>query len=456
MPLIEITNSNLGNVLTNEAQKLQTSESNRILDEAIDELNQSYKLDFDKKVSTNGANIYYLKQVNNIDTYFIFRSKEHVEYFKKIYNEQTTFFDNFLGFVLDSDVYIPLLPINMQRTNLEFEQFKSNVLDKTLMRLNISYQSNIVDIELLASNRDDDDLVRKYLNLLRLSFRFRARKLVYLKIKGFNNFNTESFEKDINELIISILFDIEYTYGYIFETISKNYGSRFNPKYKHFNNFPVSTESTTFTFKKYIPELIEYFHIGEQIDYPPFQFICYYHIIEYFLDKVAYSLVSDYLKLIVMKPDFHINSDKYVNDAVNFLKTQNNSHLPDKTKINRVLEKYITIDEIKEFIESNTHYTDELNQNILADYFSKDIKFNFKKTLSIKKLNLGNEKDFYNSLTARIYALRCSIVHSNPDFDETKAIPFISTPENLSQLRLEIELLNEISRIIISKSASIS
>jgi hypothetical protein len=50
----------------------------------------------------------------------------------------------------------------------------------------------------------------------------------------------------------------------------------------------------------------------------------------------------------------------------------------------------------------------------------------------------------------RIYKLRCSIVHSNPDFDEKKAIPFVPSATNLQKLAHEITLIEEVAKMIIT------
>lgn len=160
------------------------------------------------------------------------------------------------------------------------------------------------------------------------------------------------------------------------------------------------------------------------------------------MDKAAYALVSRKIKNLLSNPDFHIKSNEYISQAINIFKKENEKYTTDKIKIGRVLREYVEKESILGHIE-------DLG---LTDHFTKEHNLRCAKTLNICAISGDNDNAFYDTLTKRVYALRCSIVHSNPDFDESKAVPFISTPENMDFLRDEIELLREIARRIIVNS----
>ncbi len=94
-----------------------------------------------------------------------------------------------------------------------------------------------------------------------------------------------------------------------------------------------------------------------------------------------------------------------------------------------------------------------LNDTQLEDHFENEVEFHSHKTLTLPAIKFDNENDFYLTLSKRIYSMRCSIVHSNPDFDENKAIPFTPTEENLHELRKEIALVKEIAKTVLAGSA---
>lgn len=196
------------------------------------------------------------------------------------------------------------------------------------------------------------------------------------------------------------------------------------------------------TYKEYIPEVLEYFRTAERVDNLPFKYLCYYNILEYFLDKSAYYVVAENIKGILLRPDFHLRVDHYVGKAVNIFKRESEKHISDKVKLSRVLTQYLDLDEFIEFLK-------DLN---LYDYFEKPAILYCNKELTLTKIDFNNTNQIINSLTNRIYTVRCSIVHSNPDFDENKAVPFVSTPHNLLVLRSEIRMIQEIAKNIILKS----
>ena len=138
----------------------------------------------------------------------------------------------------------------------------------------------------------------------------------------------------------------------------------------------------------------------------------------------------------------YTKTNKYVGQAINFFKKENDRYTTDKIKIDRVLKYFISRQEIGE-------YLDEIDKR---EYFGTEIELECSKPLKLPKIRFESDSEFYQNLTKRIYSIRCSIVHSNPDFDDSKAIPFVPTPKNLEILRNEIELMHEIARTIIVES----
>lgn len=147
---------------------------------------------------------------------------------------------------------------------------------------------------------------------------------------------------------------------------------------------------------------------------------------------------------MLAKHDFHAKSEKYVRECVQILRRESDKHASDKIKIQRVLSQFVSLNEVKVAL-------DELD---VLDHFEHDCVLDCAKPLKLSAVSFESDSQFSQSLTTRIYALRCSIVHSNPDFDESKAIPFVASQENLEKLRTEILIASEIARQIIAGSAA--
>ncbi|WP_310557956.1 hypothetical protein [Flavobacterium sp.] len=302
--------------------------------------------------------------------------------------------------------------------------------------IQMNYFKNELKIT-LESNAEDMASI-ELSNLLRPTI----RRNWLLTIQNFRRTSPDGLNSDLRNILNSVLFDFEYSFNLAFEPILINNVNKRIPRLKR-SSLAIPSHPINFTYKKYIPELIQYYHLSEKVEYIPFKFLCYFHIIEYFSDKSAYIVVAEQVKHLLLKPDFHLKTDNYIEQAINIFKKENEKHLTDKIKLTRVLQQFVSMTDFQEY----------LDETKLLDHFKKDQIFQCSKPLKISALDFTNETTFFQSLASRIYAMRCSIVHSNPDFDETKAVPFVHTTENVSMLNLEMALVYEVSRNIIVKSS---
>lgn len=309
------------------------------------------------------------------------------------------------------------------------------------VEVKINYKRNELDIQ-IQSKAPADSHIGLLAGFMR-GIRPPRRVSDILTITGLEQPTSEGIESDVRNIINSVLFDIECSYGLVFEHAEID-------SLKHKRAFSTErhdilpTEEVNLLYKEYIPELIEYFHIAQKVDYLPFKYICYFHIVEYFMDKVAHEVVSRQLMELMSNPDFHIRSKEYISQAIIIFKKENEKYTTDKIKIGRVLREFTQ----KEPLLAH------LDVFELSDHFQSDHQLHCSNVLNLSAIDTSNDNSFYDTLTKRIYSLRCSIVHSNPDFDASKAVPFVSSPQNIEFLRKEIALLQEISKRIIINSAA--
>lgn len=341
------------------------------------------------------------------------------------------FFNDFLGMACGSVVEVPL-------SNLGRGPIRRNRHDqKDLVEVNINYHNNQLSIKLMLLELEETKVGALSSTILDLRL---PNRLPVVTIEGLEKPTSAGLESDIRNVLNSVLFDIQCTYGMTLGTTNIE-------KYKFRRRAtrrltPLPSQPINLLYKNYIPELLEYHHTADSVDYLPFKYICYFHVVEYFMDKSAYELVSKRVKQILMRPDFHLKSNAYIAEAVNIFKKENERYTSDKNKINRVFQQFIDRDSIKKFISDNN----------LASQFEIEKTIICSKPLKLPAINFENDNNFFDTLTRRIYSLRCSIVHSNPDFDENKAVPFSPTIENIDFLREEIDLIKEISKTIIIHS----
>jgi hypothetical protein len=363
-----------------------------------------------------------------------FEKEEEVAELSEILRKQLFVFNDFLAIKYDNTIEVLLTTISFRTSLRNFE--RSDDDNFKVIEIGLNYHKNELNIALEVG--ETDKILPKFTNFIRGGGRYSRRRPIVLKIDNYTKPTSEGIENDTRNIINSVLFDIEFNYEIALETINIEGLLRRNIRRRRKQN-ELPKEKINLVFKKYIPELIQYFHIAEKVDFIPFKFICYYHIIEYFSDKSAYHLVSNEVKKLLLKPDFHLKTDQYVTTAINLFKKENDKYTGDKIKVERVFKQYINREEIKEV----------LTEIELLDHFSKELILDCNKPLKLPAINFDQDGNFYSELTKRIYSVRCSIVHSNPDFDESKAVPFNPTPNNIEKLRIETELIMEIARKII-------
>lgn len=414
------------------------------MQQKLTDLNSEFKkLKIDKKEThivysdnTEEDDVYYLISglEGNPELQLIVREEEELDQLAELLRKNLFVFTDFLAIKYDSTIEVILTPISIRPPFRNIDREDDD--NFRILEIGVNYFKN--ELNVLLEVGEEGKLIGKFSYFVRGARRYSRRRPIILKIENYIKPTSEGILNDTRNIINSVLFDIEFTYDLAFETVNiENLLRRFTKRRRVVNAVPK--ERINLVYKKYIPELIQYFHLAEKVDFIPFKFICYYHIIEYFSDKSAYHLVSNEIKRLLLKPDFHIKTDTYVTQAINLFKKENDKYIGDKIKIERVFRQYVTRDELK----------DTLSELELLDYFSKENTLDCVKPLKLPAINFEQDGNFFSELTKRIYSLRCSIVHSNPDFDESKAVPFNPTPSNVEKLRIEIELIKEIARKII-------
>jgi hypothetical protein len=359
-------------------------------------------------------------------------SVSHEDKLKRLYEilkKKPVFLDEFVGVNIEGVYYIALLR-NGTRRALYFSVIFGKI------ELLLPYFGQNLKISIL----EDDELDFAFLTTVIRGV--RHRQPLFLKLENYSAPH-KSTSSDLREILNSVLFDLEY--NFLLPLLPFEYSSseiRVPTFRKHKGKPP--TEGIIFTFKKYIPELLQYYNLAESVTNLPFKFLCYYHILEYFSDKSTYSDARRKIKQYILKPDFNLNPDFYISEMMNLFKGKNDQNYSDKVKLNKTLKEYILKEEISSYLEAT---------NLKDHFVLNETIFQCIKPLPISKLEVMDDNRFFETLTSRIYSVRCSTVHSNPEYDEKKAVPFLHTAENIALLNFEIALLSEIARTIIIKSA---
>lgn len=374
---------------------------------------------------------YILKNIQNLGTLILRISPNDLSRLDSIISSKPELFKEILGAKVGKNAEIVLARIQNQALN--FSLFR---LGGEPIKISTHHRSKPISVHVYTGGVISTDmgfLASRMIGIPNIS------RQVLAIVSGLPEHG--KFEADARHVLRSVLFDVELTYGVALESANIESLRRRATAPKRPRQ-PIPKEELQLIVKPYIPELIEYYHTATRVDYAPFKFICYFHILEYFMDKSAHRLISKRIKQIMMRPDFHVNHSEHMAEAIKIFRAETEKNMTDRIKINRVLSEYTHREEVKAFLD---------RENLL-DHFSKEHTLSGPKQLKIQSVNFESDSAFFESLTKRIYALRCSIVHSNPDFDESKAVPFHPSAANMDLLRTEIELMKELSHKVIVNS----
>lgn len=354
---------------------------------------------------------------------------EDLQSFKNLLTNNN-YFKNYLGNF--NNEFIDLLVYKINSEKLFFGNHVNS------LELELFFKGKKLNIEL--SQNLKDNLVKDFIKIYNGPKNLNSQPTI-LRIKGFSLNNSNLEEEEIRLLLNSVFFDIKCLRNEYFEVYNYHYLSE---NYKNNKSLfkKVKGNKHKLVFKNLIPELIDYFKVADQISYLPFKFLCYYHILEYFLDKSAHLAIKRKLDAVLYQPDFDANSNSYIDEILIAFKEEGDRLKSDKIKIQRVLQEFLDREKIVGFIKALE----------LKEHFYCNQKFEFQTEVNLAPIKTDTDSQLFKTLADRIYAIRCSIVHSNPDFGVKKGVPFVSTSSNLLILEKEIFLLEEIARTLIIKS----
>ena len=204
----------------------------------------------------------------------------------------------------------------------------------------------------------------------------------------------------------------------------------------------ISPNEFTAPKRVYVTELTNQYYMGLSSKLPFVQFISYYHVMEYFFEKVYNDDMIKNLQDKISSPRFSIKREQDIKDIVRFV-TKKVHDKNDRYDINElealelVLKKYIDISELLGNIPDTA-----------IDYY-KNYEVPFSKGDIVDFNDVTNSK-LYKKTAARIYKTRNSIIHSKSG-EKSVYSPF----KDDDALEKEIPLLRYIAEEIIIKTSKL-
>lgn len=196
--------------------------------------------------------------------------------------------------------------------------------------------------------------------------------------------------------------------------------------------------------RRYNADVVAYYKQGLASNDPYIKFISFYHVMEYFYDEVFKKKLITDLKNKITHPDFSYKNEEKIYEIALFVK--NRMRMNDETgqgneleSLKYVLNKYISIDELKERINS-------IDIDAINYYRNNKVSFCDAPTIS-----WSDSEGVFNTIAKRIYFTRNSLVHSKSGKNKQRYRPY----KDENKLKLEIPLVKAVAEAIIINSSEI-
>lgn len=306
------------------------------------------------------------------------------------------------------------------------------LLDKVIDENNIRYVRRHISMNFFKMRIKEID---EFMDVLRLYL----RRITTIRIMSDNNLNINKFKERTDALLFNIALNTGKS------IIPVKYFDDVFDNTRLFNR-RSSLQQMESPQRKYISDLVYYYQLGISTHDPSQKFISFYHVIEYFFNKVYSDSLVESVRNDITSPKFSVKRDADINRLIKDIKkkikidSETNNIKSEYEALRLTLKKYIDIDKLKyEIVKNDETYIDYYINTVVP--FSQGNKVNFQES-DVDKI--------FNSIANRIYKTRNAVIHSKLN-EKSRYIPF----RHEAELSKEIPLIKSIAEEIIISTSDI-
>lgn len=197
----------------------------------------------------------------------------------------------------------------------------------------------------------------------------------------------------------------------------------------------------------YIKELTDQYYMGLASGEPFIEFICYYHIMEYFFHSVYREDTIEQVRKELTKPGFSAKKEKSIVRLIDVIEKKygnSKNNINEQNALELTLRKYIpSLDELK----NDLH---DFYPKIIEYYNDNIVKFSGGNTIDLTgELN----DNMYIKIASRIYKTRNAVIHNKSDETVTTAKGAYKPFKDDGELSKEIPIMRIIAELIIIESS---
>ncbi len=184
--------------------------------------------------------------------------------------------------------------------------------------------------------------------------------------------------------------------------------------------------------REYNDDMVQYYMAGNSARIPKVQFLSYYNVLEFWFDKTYNDEKCAAIQKIITSPKFNHNNLNHYKKITEIFRFGKNK-ASENELLQSLLEKYLDINDFKNFLGQNDYY---LNNNA---HKISDTKFSL----------TDSDALLIRKLAKRIYRVRNAIVHSKESEEERYF------PQDEKFISQEVNLVKYVSEQVIIESAKV-
>jgi hypothetical protein len=271
------------------------------------------------------------------------------------------------------------------------------------------------------------------------TLRYASPRLMTLRLESIKDKKANEFTKFSNAFLFQISYNLDLS------LVSQRYLDEFlrAGRIAKFRRSRIDDIEPPRRF--YVPELLYHYQMAVASESPQLEYLSYYHIIEYFFERVFNEELITKVKNKITLPDFSYKSESDIKNLIEEIKKsfklrQGDTTFGEEEALRLTLVRYVDIAVLIKKLK-------EYDEPLIAYYKTNTVSFSRGNNVDLENSDILS---IYKAISGRIYKTRNSIVHSK-EGDKSRYIPF----EHDRLLIKEVPLLRFIAELIIMNTSSI-
>jgi hypothetical protein len=183
-----------------------------------------------------------------------------------------------------------------------------------------------------------------------------------------------------------------------------------------------------------------YWHARSAAGMPLIQYLASYQVLEYYFRECYEREIMDHIREELAAGGVTEISDVHVRQIIRIARAGGRQFGTERDQLRATIRRYVANTSLKEYLSDGSR----------QDFFTGEPLI-----IGVPKIDLGNNSaDLRDQVSARIYNLRCRIVHAKSGSQDPSSEPILPFSPDAEALALDIKLIQYLARNVLISSAT--